>query len=185
MNGGIVTGRYHYTDNEIKAILHSAVVLCDTREQQNNHILKAFDAMNILHKPYKLDAGDYSVLLPANPEAGIYRDTYFDNDILIERKANLDELSGNFTANRERFKNEMIRAGSAQKHLVIEQGGDYAAILNHEYQSKLSERSFFASLLSFQSRYTLNVVFTEPTRTAEIIWGLLYYFVRSKLIERG
>jgi len=40
-----------------------------------------------------LSFGDYLVMLPANPGAGIIRDLYFEGDIMIERKANLDELA--------------------------------------------------------------------------------------------
>jgi hypothetical protein len=124
-------------------------------------------------------------MLPAMPEAGINRDTYFDGEIIIERKRNLDELAANFTTGRERFKDEMIRAGHAQKYLIVEQGGGYAAILNQQYHARLSAKSFFASLLSFQARYGLNVVFTGPDMTADIIWGLLYYHVRIWLLGEG
>ncbi|MDR0326571.1 MAG: ERCC4 domain-containing protein [Oscillospiraceae bacterium] len=174
-------GRYRYSDAEIKAIIMGAVVLTDTREQKNRHILTALDQLNVAHKPMALSFGDYSVMLPVRPDAGISRDTYFDGEIIIERKANLDELAGNFTTGRERFKDEMIRAGTARKYLIVEQGGGYAAILNGQYQSRLSSKSFFASLLSFQARYDLNVIFCGPDRTAEIIWGLLYYHVRTWL----
>jgi len=174
--------RYHYADSEVKAILKTAVVLTDTREQSNGHILTGLDTLKVAHRPMALSFGDYSVMLPANPEAGIVRDTYFDNEITIERKANLDELAGNFSKHRERFKDEMIRAGSASKYLLIEQGGGYAAIINKQYRAKLSHKAFFASLLSFQARYGLNVIFTGPDMSAEIIWGLLYYHVRDWLM---
>jgi len=174
--------RYRYTDNEIKAILQAATVLTDTREQKNEHILTGFDRLKVKHQPMTLSSGDYAVMLPAKPEAGISRDLYFDNAILIERKATLNELAGNFTTGRERFKDEMIRAGTVSKHLIIEQGGSYAAIFNQQYASRLSAKAFFASLLSFQARYGLNVIFTGPDMTADIIWGLLYYHVRDWLL---
>ena len=183
--GMIMQARYHYSDTEIKAILRTAVVLTDTREQKNTHILNAFDKLNVAHRPMALSYGDYSVMLPANPEAGITRDMYFDNVIMIERKANLGELAGNFGKQRERFKDEMIRAGAARKYLVVEQGGGYAGIMNQQYHTKLSAKSFFASLLSFQARYGLNVIFTGPDMSADIIWGLLYYHVRDWLLGVG
>jgi len=175
-------GRHRYSDAEIKTILKSAVVLTDTREKCNEHILSGLDALKVSHKPVALSFGDYSVMLPAIPEAGINRDTYFDAEITIERKANLDELAGNFTTHRERFHDEMIRAGAASKYLLIEQGGSYAAILNRQYRSRLSEKSFLASLLSFQAKYGLNVMFCGPDMSAELIWGLLYYHTRTWLL---
>ena len=170
-----------YSDPEIKRILKSLVVLCDTREQKNGRITATLDKLKVAHKPMALSYGDYSVMLPAQQEVGISRDTYFDSEIIIERKASLDELAGNFTVGRERFKDEMIRAGSSHKYLLVEQSGGYTAILNHQYQSQLSAKSFFASLLSFQARYGLNVIFCGPDKTGEIIWGLLYYHVRMWL----
>jgi len=176
---------YRYTDTEIKAILKTAVILTDTREKANDHIISGLDALKVAHKPIALSFGDYSIMLPANQEAGLYRDTFFDRDIIIERKANLDELAGNFSKHREQFKNEMTRAGGASKYLLIEQGGGYGAIINKQYRAQLSYRAFFASILSFQARYGLNVIFTGPDMSAEIIWGLLYYHVRGWLLGHG
>ena len=135
-------GRYRYTDTEIKSILKTVIVLTDTREQKNDHILTGLDNLKIAHKPMALSCGDYSAMLPANPDMGIPRDIFFDNDIIIERKANLSELAGNFGKHRERFKDEMIRSGTAKKYLLIEQGGGYAAILNGQYHTQLSAKSF-------------------------------------------
>jgi ERCC4-type nuclease len=178
-------GRFHYTDTEKKRILKDAVILTDSREQRNEHILSAFDRFKTAHKTTALSFGDYSVMLLARLEAGITRDMYFDAEIVIERKADLDELAGNFTIGRERFKDEMIRAADARKYLLVEQSGGYAAILSHQYKSKLSEKSFFATLLSFQARYGLNVIFCEPDKSADIIWGLLYYHMRTWLSGEG
>ena len=181
----LTQGRYHYTDTEVKAILKSAIVLTDTREQQNSHILTGLEKLKIAHKPKALSFGDYSAMLPSMPDMGIPRDIYFDNDIMIERKANLGELAGNFGKGRERFKDEMIRAGAAKKYLLIEQGVGYAAIFNGQYHSQLSAKAFFASLLSFQAKYGLNVIFTGQDMSAEIIWSLLYYHVRTWLLGAG
>lgn len=178
-------GRYRYSDTEIKTILKSAVVLTDTREQANTHILTAFDGLKVAHKPMALSFGDYSAMLPAKPDAGIGRDMYFDAEIIIERKNSLDELAGNFATGRERFKDEMTRAGSARKYLIVEQAGGYADILSKQYHSRLSEKSFFASLLSFQARYGLNVIFCGQEKSAAIIWGLLYYHMRTWLLGEG
>ena len=175
-------GRYRYSDTELKTILKSGVVLSDTREQANAHILTGLDRLQVGHVAMALSFGDYSIMLPAKPEAGIYRDMYFDTEITIERKGDLSELALNFTTGRERFKDEMTRAGHARKYLLVEQCGGYAAILNRQYRSKLSEKSFLASLLSFQARYVLNVVFCKPEESAGIIWGLLYYHVRTWLL---
>lgn len=43
------------------------------------------------------------------------RDTYFNDEIFIERKANLEELSANLSAERARFEKEMATAKSEEE----------------------------------------------------------------------
>jgi ERCC4-type nuclease len=174
--------RYRYTDPEIKTILKSMVILCDTREQRNEHILKAFDAMPVEHKAQALTTGDYTVMLPTLPEFGIMRPTFFDRDIIIERKGSLEELSGNFTKDRERIKDEFTRAAGIKMFFIIE-GASIDDILSHRYQSDLSEKSFFATLLTFQQRYDLNTSFISKPRAGALIYSILYYHVRNYLIK--
>ena len=62
---------YRYTDKEIDDILKSIVILIDTREQENQHIIKYFEQKKINYKNLKLNYGDYSFYIPANKEYGI------------------------------------------------------------------------------------------------------------------
>jgi len=172
---------YRYTEAEAKQILKGMVILCDTREQRNGHILEAFDRVKVAHKPYKLDVGDYSAMLPAMPELGILRPLYFDRSLVVERKGSLNELSDNMTKDRERLRDEFSRAKGMKLHLLIE-GASYGDILAHRYDTKLGEKAFFASLLSFQQRYNLNVSFIEKENTGAFIYLLLYYHVRDYLL---
>ena len=91
----------HYTDAEIKQKLKELVVIADSREQVNGHLIAWLDKNHIQHKSRALETGDYSVMLG---------NTTFEDEIAFERKANLDEIAGNFTVGRERFEREMIRA---------------------------------------------------------------------------
>lgn len=172
---------YRYTENEAKEILKNMVILCDTREQKNEHIIKALEKIKAPYKSYKLDTGDYSAMLPANPGMGIFRPLYFDRSIVVERKGSLNELSGNFTKGRERLRDEFSRARGIQLHLLIE-GASYGDILAHKYDTQLGEKAFFASLVSFQQRYHLNVSFIEKENAGAFIYLLLYYHVRDYLI---
>ena len=99
--------RYRYNDAEIKAILKNMVVIIDTREQANEHIIEYFEQKKIPYKISKLDFGDYSCMLPANTVQGFHRDIYFDRYIAIERKANIDEIAGNLKSDASRLKNEL------------------------------------------------------------------------------
>ena len=103
--------RYRYTKKELDTLVKNIVVVYDTREQQNEHILNYFDKKGIKHKKRKLDEGDYTFYIENNAETkplGILKDTWFDNAIIIERKANLEELSGNLTEKRWPFRKKKI-----------------------------------------------------------------------------
>ena len=88
-------GHYKYTEKELDELIHSMVILIDTREKVNDHILKYFDKANIQYKKKALKYGDYSFYIPANESLSICRDEYFDKQIVVERKGSLEELSGN------------------------------------------------------------------------------------------
>lgn len=172
--------QYHYSDKEAKALLKSMVILCDSRENENSHITAYLDSKGIAHKEHKLDFCDYSVMLPANAELGIPRDLYFDKEIGIERKASLEELSGNLAQFRERFENEFLRAGDCRKILLIEKGS-WEDILAGNYKTDFGSSSYFASLLSFQQRYNLQIAFVSKANSAAFLYGALYYFIRQKV----
>ena len=108
----------------------------DTREHdgKNDHILNYFDSKKISWKKMKLDYGDYSCMIPANEEFGISRDLYFDNEIMVERKANLDEFISNITKDRDRIKKEFALA-PPNKVLLLE-NASYADMINGNYISK-------------------------------------------------
>lgn len=136
---------YRYTKTELDKLLQSIVVLCDTREQENKHIIDYFSKKGIKHESMALDVGDYSFYLPENKGLGIVKDLYFNNQIAVERKNGLDELSGNLSQNRERFENEFLRAGTCKMILLVE-GGSYEDIINHKYNTSLNEKAILPAL---------------------------------------
>lgn len=173
--------RYRYSDAEVKAVTKEMIILHDTREQRNEHILQAFDTIGVKHERHTLQTGDYTVMLPALPDYGIMRPLYFDRDIIVERKGSLEELSGNFTKDRERIKDEFTRAAGMKVFFVIEDAS-LDDILSHKYKTDLSEKSFFATLLTFQQRYNLNTAFICKQRSGALIYSILYYHLRNWLI---
>ena len=171
-----------FKDKEIKEILKSMVIIVDSREQENSHILNYFDKKKILYKVSKLNYGDYSVMVPKNNEFGIDRDIYLDNQIVIERKNSLDELANNFSKGRERFQNEFLRAKGANILLMIE-NAKYSDLINHNYRSLFSEKAFLASLKSFEAKYNISTNFIDDdSLSGNFIYYSLYYKVRQVLI---
>lgn len=174
---------YRYTDKEVKALLKSIVVLVDTREQQNSHILGWFDEKKISYKIEKIDTADYSFILPSTPELGIARDLYFSDKISIERKANLEELSGNFTNDRTRIESEFIRHKG--KLLLLIENASYEDIIAHKYKTEYNPVSFLASLHSFSERYNFSVNFVKDNKcSGQFIYFTFYYWLRNYLLNR-
>ena len=89
--------------------MKNLVILIDTREKTNKHIIDWFDKKKVKYALKKLDTADYSAMLPKGSIKGIDRDLYFTNSICIERKANIDELCGNLKEGAVRLKNEMLQ----------------------------------------------------------------------------
>lgn len=171
--------RRKYSDKEIEEIMKHIVILIDTREQcPDNHIKNYFDSHKVEYKDMALPAGDYSFMLKAIPELGIEHDMYFYNDVVIERKHNLDELSSNFAQERARFNSEWSRMRANRKYLLIE-NASYDDIVNHNYRTKYSEKSYLGSIHSFNSKYGVEIVFMPDQAYSPIyIYGVCSYYLR-------
>lgn len=104
------------------------------------------------------------------------------DEVVIERKANLDELAGNFSADRERFEREFIRAKAhGIKVFLLIENSSWQDIFCHNYKSQLNPKSLYGSLLSWQSKYNITVNFCRPEESAKIIYGTLFYWLKNKL----
>ena len=172
---------YRYTATEQKKLLKSLTVLIDTREQKNEHITSYLDKKKINYKSKKLNFGDYSFMLPANEELGIMRDIYFNDQLAIERKASLTELSNNFTHDRTQFENELIRATDSKLILLVENAAGYSDIIQHNYRTNYNPKSFLATLHSFKHRYDLDVIFLDHSYSGDYIYHSCYYWLREYL----
>lgn len=170
---------FRYSDKEIKEILKGAIVVVDTREQKCGHIIEYFNQKKIEYVCEKLDFGDYTLKaeMPHLP-----RTFYLQDRCVIERKANLNELSGNFTQGRERIEGEFLRAKGIV-YLLIE-NACYQDILLHNYTTKYLPKSFIATLKAFEARYDLRVTFLKDSAySGDFIYKTLIYNLRELLIK--
>ena len=172
----------HFSDNEKSKIYKSMTVLVDTREKdgKNKHILGFFEANNIQYMRKSLSYGDYSFMVPASPDLGIVKDLYFDRKIVVERKANLDELAGNLTKERERIKKELALAPE-NKVLIIE-SGSYEDMVRGNYLSEYKPKSYWGSYHSLWHEYNTPIMFM-PNRnyTGQFIYGYFMYYLHKFL----
>jgi ERCC4-type nuclease len=148
-------------------VMDNIEILVDSREQQNSHILQYFDSKNIPYRVQALTSGDYSLSVNGVPQ-----------NIWVERKSTLNELTKNFTVYRERFKKEFERMPTAQKILLIEDS-NYSDIIDHKYGSKMSPKALLGSLLTWQYIYGLRIFFMPKRYSGNFIYYQLHYYLQA------
>ena len=165
----------HWTERELQEAMADLTIICDTREKVNGHVTSYFKKQNVPYISRKLDTGDYSAQIGA---------LSLEKDIGIERKHNLDEICSNFTAERERFEREFLRAKAFNtKVVLIIENATWGDIFLGNYRSKVSPKSLLGSLLSWMVRFNVTVTFCKPTETGKIIHGVLYYAAKEMLVN--
>ncbi len=177
--------KQRYTEREISVILKQMGILADTREQVWDHVEKSLEALKCPVERGKLDQGDYTAFVPMSAFPGCENIPGFNSlqdEVVIERKADLDEIAGNFTVGRERFEREFIRAKARGiKVFLLIENASWEDIFSHNYRSRLNPKSLYGSLLSWQAKYNVTVQFCRPAETGRILYGILYYWLKSRL----
>jgi ERCC4-type nuclease len=170
--------KFKFTDKQKEELLASITVIVDTREKENKHILDWFDKKKIKYIKKGLSQGDYSFFLPQNDDLSIPRDLYFDKDIVIERKASLEELSGNLSQQRDRFEKE-LSLYKGKMYLLIE-NSNYSDICSGNYKTDYNKKSYLGSIHSFSDKYNLPVMFMPENKCSGIyIYYTFYYYLRN------
>ena len=156
-------------------------IIIDTREKEIDHIIKAFEKNNVKYERRGLPIGDYIVEGPSG---------YVPN-VVIERKASIDELIGNLLDKstvdengNNRFTRELIRAKKANKKfiLLIEDEKFYINMLTGNYRSKVNPRAAKGMIMSLQAKYpNLSIMPIEKKLAGSYIHSVLYYALREDL----
>ena len=130
----------------------------------------------------KLEYGDYSFMIPADEELSIPRDLYFDKQIIVERKASLEELSGNLTQTSERSRIKKELALAPPKKVLLIEGASYGDMVTGNYNTKYDSKSYWASVHSLSHEFNLPVVFMPDKKYSGVfIMGYFYYYLRNLL----
>lgn len=142
------------------------MIICDTREKKNRHIIQYFEQREIPYKIAKLNTGDYM-----DSES---------NRITIDRKQNLDELCGNlFSPDRSRFWREVRRAKSEGIKMIvlIEQGGMIKTLKDvpkwRGKYTKVSGYSLYNEICRCHIAYGVEFLFCDKRSTGKRIAELL------------
>jgi len=181
---------------EIENVLDRMVIYVDTREHDTDRFRRRMDIMGKWERHF-LDFADYSAVS--------YRDNgeeiTLEGKVHIERKMSIAEVIGNFTEAgshspdvvkwnqehpdirlRNRFEWELKRAqmAGAKIYLVIE-NGSWEHIYGHKYKSKMNEKAVVATLMAYQARYNLQIVFVGDRLSGTVIKDILKYEMREVL----
>lgn len=142
------------------------MIICDTREKRNEHILQYFEDREIPYEIAKLETGDY--MDPENPR------------LVIDRKRNLDELTHNlFTPDKSRFWREVRRAKDQHIKLIVlcEHGGKVKRLQDvQQWRSRYSRvtgRVLFSELCRVHIAYGVEFLFCDKRKTGKRIIELL------------
>ena len=188
-------------------------ILVDSREKVNNHILNKFDEgfenkpshhdmyrgkKSTYSNPVKyyiqekgLKVGDYTIAVQLpNKEVVNFKDK-----VVIERKADLNELCCNLFDSKSkdeegltRFERELKRAyeQNIKVHLLVEVADMHSKILSSKHfrydkASKVSPASFNVILRSLQAKYDISIEYCKKDDSARLIHDILYYHCREYL----
>jgi len=168
----------------IEKLIKRLVILVDTREQENSHIVTYFDNKGIKWRNKALDTFDYSCELLKDDELGLFFDITLEREIGIERKNSLTELAGNFTSGRNAFEEKWQRAKETTKNLYLMiEGGSWKDIHEGNYRSQLSGKAFYNSLVSWRTKYGFDIDFVKKENSGEHILRLLQDKLKKILEE--
>ena len=182
--------RNKYTDAEIKTLLKNICIIVDTREQVWGNIEEYFKKNNIQYRREKLNQGDYSACLVSNEETiplGVIRDMYFDNEIVIERKANIDELAGNMKEpDRTRLKKEFsyLKSRGTKVHFFIQDNNYDVNIRKGNYRSEYNPKALYRSIKSFETEFNFTVRPLSENIIGSEIYNTLQYHIKNRLLGK-
>lgn len=171
--------------NEKKEFMKKVTVLIDTREQKNQHITDVLGSLGIMWTAQKLDFGDYSFTADG-------RD--FSHSCVIERKADIDEVYGNITADRERIEKELdtISRNARQCTFLLENCSGWEHLKGYEIPEAQAEKqgrkvrnigaSVYSALQAWKcgNRYSFSVEFVpDHNRSALKILEVFFWYYHN------
>ena len=172
---------------DIENCLESMIILHDTREQASERASDRYEQFGCPHHKQLLAYGDYTYNFRLPSGEWFYKegeDSIYP-DVVIERKMNLEELSGCLCHTRTRFEAEFKRAkeNNASIYLLTE-NATWENLINGKYKTQFNAKSYFASITAFIARYDIKPIFCKSETSGMMIKQILYRELKEKL-ENG
>lgn len=180
--------RYKFTDKEMKSILDEMVVVVDSREQDNKHIIDFFNAKGIPYKKIKNDFGDYTCMIPAGAANMFAGDIYFDRDIAIERKSGIDEIAGNLKDDAARLKKEMAHMNmyNIKYFFFVEDPNYHINLRNGNYRSQYDPFTLMQRIKKgIEAEYNTMIVPVDKRCIGSEIYYTLQAYVYALFKHKG
>ena len=141
------------------------MLICDSREKKNAHILAYFDRHGIEYEVRKLDVGDYM---------------YEGGTVSVDTKRSIDELASNMLNQKDhaRFWREVRRSKEMGIHLVVLiESNIYKAIPDlatwRSKYSKISGRAVMDAIYRCHISYGVDFLFAPKVSTGRRIIEIL------------
>ena len=156
--------------------MNKFLILTDTRQQKENHIIKEFDKQGILHIRTGLPSADY-MAVRYDEEKGFY----LDYSILIDTKKDIEEIAGNLcnTQSHERVKREIFKGQElgAKEFIFLINGGKVKTIEDLQNWSSKRTQVKGSTLIkvfnTMKERYKVNFILVPKKKMGTTIINLL------------
>ena len=169
---------------EVEKSLKSMTVLVDSNEQDTERARERYAAFSVPYARQKLDFGDYTYNFITESGVPYYResDARIFPDVVIERKADLTELSNNLIQEKARFEREFKRARdrNAKIYLLVE-NATWQAIYAGHYGTKAHPNAYKSALLAMFARYGITPIFCPKELSGQLIHDILYRELKERL----
>ena len=155
---------------------NNLIILTDTRQQKEEHILKEFDEQNILHIRTGLPSADY-MAVRYDKEKGFY----LDYSILIDTKKDIEEIASNLcnSQNHQRILREIQKGKDlgAKQFVFLINGGKVKTIEDlQNWSSKRTKVKGSVLLKIFKTmsqKYGVKFIIVPKKNMGEMIMKLL------------
>ena len=156
--------------------MNKFIILTDTRQQKESHIIKEFDKQGILHIRTGLPSADY-MAIRYNEEKGFY----LDYSILVDTKKDIEEIASNLcnSQNHQRILREIQKGKDlgAKQFIFLINGGKVKSIEDlQNWTSKRTKVKGSVLLKIFQTmrqKYNIRFVICSKDKMGETIIKLL------------
>lgn len=170
---------------EIEQCLKSMSIIVDSREQPSKRAESRYNCFSVPYYRQTLNFGDYTYNFTLPSGKPLFEpNTTVHGHCVIERKADLNELSQCYCQQRDRFEREFIRAKEegAAIYLLVEDAS-WEHILNGRYSTKFNPKSYFASITAWMARYDCKIIFCKKETSGKIIQEILYRELKERLVN--